>query len=198
MSLILFMETDEGLILTGDSRVSSENDENWHKDDAYKVFECSGRIGIAYHGAADIRGETIEKIIVRFINSVDEKYSVFKVATKFQEYIKNQFPTRKTIFYVMGYDDNREIYKFDTLNDIIENESDCVHGSGGDDEIAWNMMKGKFDVHDTVFDAINFINSIYERTMNNNNKVGGAIDMLLISPSSGTKWLYKKVDAKLS
>ena len=66
MSLIIFMETNEGLILAGDSRLSSKVDPDWHTDDAEKIFECKNKVGIAYHGDADIKGEPITPVTLIF------------------------------------------------------------------------------------------------------------------------------------
>ena len=90
MSLILFMETDEGLILSGDSRLSSKIDPNWHEDTAEKVFKCNERVGIAYHGDADIKGEPIEKIIKDFICTVDKDDIIKQITEKLKEYIKTK------------------------------------------------------------------------------------------------------------
>ena len=191
MSLILLMETDEGLLLAGDSRLTRENDTNWHRDDCYKVFECNDRIGIAFHGTADIKGVPIEQIINGFVTNGNVHDTVQDVALNLKNYISQQQLIPKTIFYVMGYDVNRQIYKIDFINDNFEDLSDCVHGSGGEDDVAWEMIKGNHEEHTTNTKAIKFIDVIYNETVKYVTSVGGPIDILMIT-RNGTKWIRKK------
>lgn len=191
MSLILFMETDKGLLLAGDSRLTRENDNSWHRDDCYKVFECNGRIGIAFHGTADIKGLPIEQIINDFVANGNVHDTVQDVAISLKNYISHQQLIPKTIFYAMGYDVNRQIFKIDFINDNFEDLSDSVHGSGGEDDVAWKMIKGNHAEHTTNTKAIKFIDVIYNETVKYVTSVGGPIDILMIT-RSGTNWIRKK------
>lgn len=192
MSLILFMETDEGLILSGDSRLSSKIDPNWHEDTTEKVFKCNERVGIAYHGDADIKGEPIEKIIKDFICTVDKDDIIKQITEKLKEYVKTK-GNPETKLYVLGYEKSeRKIYRINTIDASIDDLSYSLHGSGGDDDIAWGMIQGNFDVHATNEKALEFITQIYTETMKFVDKVGGFIDILFIPFDKNPIWIQHK------
>lgn len=186
------METNEGLLLVGDSRLSKINNPSWHKDDTEKVFEYKNKIGIAYHGDADINGEPISDIIKKFILTINKKYSFDHILIKLQEYITSKGKPN-TMFYLVGYENyQRKIIAFNIFKDILSDLSSSIHGSGGEDEIAWSMMQGRFDMHKTIEDALVFIEQIYKNTIGRIPTVGGEIDILLISKNSQTKWIQHK------
>ena len=192
MSLILFMETNEGLIITGDSRLSRTDDSNWHNDNAQKIFEFNKEIVIAYHDQADINGKSIEEIINNFISSVNEIDTIKQVSEKMKKYI-TQRGCPKTTFYLFGYENQeRKFYKFNLAENLDENLSTSTHGCGGRDEIAWNMLKGNFEAHETNEKAIELINKIYTKTKSEIDSVGGPIDILLVSPNNGISWIQHK------
>ncbi len=192
MSLIMFVETNAGLVLAGDSRLSRKLDANWHRDDVEKVFECKNKVGIAYHGEADINGEPMEKIIKDFIATVSENDTVEKILEHMQEYIKSK-GMPKTKFYIFGYEKNKKkIYKFDISDSTVNDMSDNIHGTGGDDTFAWNALRGKSDIHRTNEEAVSLINQLFQTTMEKVDTVGGAIDILLISNNDGIKWIKHK------
>lgn len=191
MSLIMFMETDEGLILAGDSRLSRKTDPNWHRDDAEKVFACINKVGIAYHGEADINGEPMGKIINDFILTVNQNDTIKNIMANFQAYIKAKGnPDSK--FYILGYENlEKQIFQFNVHDNTEEDWSEAVHGTGGRNEIAWPVMSGKFDIHNTNKEAIQLIYELYQKTMEKIDSVGGPIDILFIS-NNGTTWIEHK------
>lgn len=192
MSLILFMETNEGLILAGDSRLSSIVDSNCHEDNTQKIFECNNKIGIAFHNVADINGEPIEKIINSFICSVNEKDTIDQVLEKMNNYIA-QRGCPNTVFYLFGYENQeRRFYKFNLAENLNENLSTNVHGCGGNDEIAWNMLEGNFEAHETNEKAIELIDVIYNKTISCIDSVGGPIDILFVSFNNEVNWMRHK------
>lgn len=192
MSLIMFVETNAGLVLAGDSRLSRKLDANWHRDDVEKVFDCKNKVGIAYHGEADINGEPMEKIIKDFITTVSENDTVEKILEHMQEHIKSK-GTPETKFYIFGYENSeKRIYKFDISDNTVNDMSNCIHGTGGNDDFAWAALHGKFDIHRTNEEAISLINQLFQTTMETVDTVGGAIDILFISNNDGIKWIQHK------
>lgn len=186
------METDKGLLLAGDSRLSRKNDPSWHKDNAEKVFECKNKVGIAYHGDADINGEPMSDIIEKFILAISKEYLFDEILIKLQEHIKSKGKPN-TKFYLVGYENyQRKIVGFNVFEDTLSDLSGSVHGSGGEDEVAWSMMKGRFDIHSTIEDALVFIEQIYKNTIEKITTVGGETDILLISKNGQTKWIQHK------
>ncbi len=192
MSLIIFMETNTGLVLAGDSRLSRKVDSNWHRDDAEKIFNCKSKVGIAYHGEADINGEPMDKIIKDFIETVNENDTVKIILEHMQEYIKSKGKP-ETKFYLFGYEKSKKIiYQFNLSDNTINDMSDAIHGTGGNDDFAWPMLHGKFEIHKTIDEAISLINHLFQLTIENIETVGGAIDILFISNNDGIKWIQHK------
>ena len=192
MSLITFMETNTGLVLAGDSRLSRRVDPTWHRDDAEKVFDCKNKVGIAYHDEADINGEPMDKIIKDFIATVGENDTIEIILEHMQEHIKSK-GMPKTKFYILGYQNSeKKIYQFDVSDNTVNNISDSVHGTGGNDDFAWSVLHGKFDLHKTNEEAISLINQLFQTTMENTDTVGGAIDILFISKNDGIEWVQHK------
>lgn len=192
MSLIIFMETDEGLILAGDSRLSRKTDPDWHRDDSDKIFNCKNKVGIAYHGEADINGEPMEKIIKDFIKTVDENDAIEQILEKMQKYIKAK-GNPESKFYIFGYENSvKKIFQFNVYDNTIDDMSDGVHGTGGRDEIAWSVLQGRLDIHKTNEEAIQLVNQLYQKTMETIDTVGGAIDILFISINQGISWIQHK------
>lgn len=192
MSLIVFMETDIGLILAGDSRLSRKTDPNWHRDDAEKIFDCKGKVGIAYHGDADIDGEPMDAIIMSFIDTVEENDSIEQILYKMQRHIANKGKPN-SFFYLLGYENaKKKIYKFNLADNIVSDLSDSVHGTGGKDDFAWPVLQGRFDIHKTNEEAIALSKKIYEMTMENVDTVGGAIDIMFIPFNSKIRWIQRK------
>lgn len=192
MSLIIFLETNTGLILAGDSRLSKKADPDWHRDDAEKIFDCKNKVGIAYHGDADINGEPMDKIIKDFIVTVSENDTFEKILEHMQEHIKSK-GTPETKFYVLGYENfEKRIYQFTVSDNMVNDMSNSIHGTGGNDEFAWPVLHGKFDIHKTNEEAISLINQLYQITMENIDTVGGTIYILFISNNNGIKWIQHK------
>lgn len=191
MSLIIFMETNEGMLIAADSRLSRKTDPNWHRDDAYKLFECGNRIGIAYHGDADINGEPMDRIIMKFLSTVEINDTFHCIVDKMQSFIKSKGnPVSK--FYLFGYDnDKRLIAQFNVSDNSLFDMSDAVHGTGGNDEIAWPFLHGKLDIHDTNEEAIALIDYLFSETIAKLDTVGGPIDILLVA-HKGTQWIRRK------
>ena len=192
MSLIIFMETNAGLVLAGDSRLSRKVDPNWHRDDAEKIFDCKNKVGIAYHGEADVNGEPMDKIIKDFIVTVSDNDTIEKILEHMQEHIKAK-GTPETKFYIFGYENSeKRIYQFNVSDNAVNDMSDGIHGTGGKDDFAWPVLRGKFDIHKTNEEAISLINQLFQETMENVDTVGGAIDILFISHSGGIEWIQHK------
>lgn len=192
MSLIIFMETNDGLILAGDSRLSRKNDPNWHRDDAEKIFKCKNKAGIAYHGEANINGEPMDEIIKAFINTVNENDTIENISEDMREYIKLK-GTPETKFYVMGYERSQKvIYQLNVYDDTVNDMSDAIHGTGGADDFAWPSLQGKYDIHKTNEEAILLINQLFKTTMENLDTVGGSIDILFISSNNKINWIQHK------
>ena len=76
MSLIVFMETEKGLLLAGDSRFSIDKDPFWHKDTAYKIVDFYGKYGIALVGDGEIEGELMHTVVCDFISMSDSTLSI--------------------------------------------------------------------------------------------------------------------------
>ena len=188
----MFMETNTGLVLAGDSRLSRKVDPNWHRDDAEKVFDCKNKAGIAYHGEADINGEPMDKIIKDFIATVRENDTIEKILEHMQEHIKSK-GMPETKFYIFGYENfEKKIYQFNVSDNTVNNMSDSIHGTGGNDDFAWSVLHGKFDIHKTNEEAIALINQLFQTTTENIDPVGGAIDILFISKNNGIKLVQHK------
>ena len=67
MSLIVIMETDKGLLVAGDSRLTYTNFTPYrYTDNTDKVFICDSRMAIAFHGDANISNYSIENILKDF------------------------------------------------------------------------------------------------------------------------------------
>lgn len=191
MSLILFIETTDGLLLAGDSRLSSDANPSWHKDTAYKIFECNRKYGIAYHGVADINGVPMDEIINCFLSSIDPSERIYDIITKLRDHMTTM-GSPKTIYYIMGYEDGqRRILRLDLIHNKIEDISISRYGSGGEDGLAWEMISNYYDPHLSCQSALTLAGKIFYETCNTNHKVGDKIDVLLINHSE-TQWIQRK------
>lgn len=85
----------------------------------------------------------------------------------------------------------KQIFQFNVHDNTEEDWSEAVHGTGGRNEIAWPVMSGKFDIHNTNKEAIQLIYELYQKTMEKIDSVGGPIDILFIS-NNGTTWIEHK------
>ncbi len=192
MSLITFFETKDGLLLSGDSRLTY-TETGKYIDNTYKVFCYGDRIGIAFHNSADISGKPMDMILQEFVDRPKSNPTVKEVACSLRNYIKKQKENLDTVFYVLGYDNgNRQIYKFDLSKQEFLDWSNNLHGSGGDDEVAWSHIQGHYEEHETVDKAIKFIHFIYEESSKEICTIGGEIDILFISKAGNATWKQRK------
>lgn len=192
MSLIMFMETNTGLVISGDSRLSRKDNIHWHRDDAEKVFNCKDIAGIAYHGEANIDGVPMDVIIRDFISTIDENDSIYQILCKMRTYIK-KLGKPESKFYILGYENSKKIiYQFSAWDDNVQDLSDGIHGTGGRDDIAWGVLKGKYNIHRTNEEATDLIDRIYRDTVKIVDSVGGPIDILFISSQGTMEWIRHK------
>lgn len=192
MSLILFFETQEGVLLSGDSRLTYPQTGKY-VDKTYKVFCYDNRIGIAFHDSADIDGKPMDQILQEFADHPKSNPTVKEVACSLRNHIRKQKEDLATAFYVMGYDDGkRQIYKINLSEKEFVDWSDKVHGSGGDDDVAWPCIEGHYAEHETVEKALGFIERIYHESSKKIITIGGDIDILLIRRTGNAVWKKRK------
>lgn len=192
MSLIVFMETEKGLLLAGDSRFSIDKDPFWHKDTAYKILDFYGKYGIAFVGDGEIDGELIHTVVYDFISMTDSTLSIEEISDnlkKFIEFIGHP----KTCFYILGYEGgDRKIFVIDMINNIYEDISSTICGCNGENDIAWDLLRNNYEQHRLFDDAIKYIYEIFQKTSHAFPSVGGEIDILLLNKSGTTEWIKRK------
>lgn len=196
MSLIVYLETaEEELLLAGDSRLSYENDPNRYEDNIFKVFEYDGRVGIAFHGDADICGVSIESIINDFIGELEGNLTVYDAACKLRECIQQKKNDQDTWFYVLGFSSGKkEIYRFNVkrIGSRIDNVSASRYVSGEGDDFAWDILEEEYKINKPYIEALDFLKETFKRKMQNDDTVGGDVDIILITKDEGLRWISRK------
>ena len=192
MSLIVFMETEKGLLLAGDSRISIDKDPFWHKDTAYKILDFYGKYGIAFVGDGEIEGELMHTVVCDFISMSDSTLSIEEFSNNLKNFI-SFMGHPKTCFYILGYEDGkRKIFIIDMINNIYEDISSTICGCNGEDDIAWDLLSNNYEQHKLFDDAIKYIPEIFNKTSETILSVGGEIDILLIKKSGSVEWIKRK------
>lgn len=87
MSLISFFETKEGLLLSGDSRLTYPQTGKY-VDNTYKVFCYGDRIGIAFHNTDDINSKPMDQILQEFADHPKSSPTVKEVACSLRNHIR--------------------------------------------------------------------------------------------------------------
>ena len=194
MSLIVLIKTREGYVLSGDSRLSFSYDRSKHTDSTYKVFCYDNRIGIAYHHFADINGKQLDVILDEFLKSERELLSPFDLACDLREYICKLKCNQNTFFYVFGYqEDECKKFYFNLAEDNkIYEYKNSRYVTGGQDDVALDIIAKTYNDGLSIEDAVIYIDKIFEETENVDDRVGGEIDLLHISPKFGARWLRRK------
>lgn len=194
MSLIVYLETAEGeLLLAGDSRLSYENDPYRHEDNTFKIFDYDGRIGLAFHGAADIRGIPMEKIIDDFVNGLEKSLTVNEVANDLIEYIKQKKSTRSTTFFVIGFNgQQKEMYWFNLQEGEFGESINSRYYTGENDDFAYDILEEEYKTNRTYVEALDFLKETFEKKIQNDSTVGGNVDIILITKDKGIQWISRK------
>ena len=129
MSLIITVYTNEGIIMSSDSRTTftsqefnplpdgkgaiiTKNQGIHYSDTAYKTFLASNNVGISTCGAAAINGKPIAGYVEKFMNEkIKKETKVFETATGLLEAFRKFSPVPDTVFHVAGYEDYNDISK---------------------------------------------------------------------------------------
>jgi len=115
MSLIVTLFVPEGIVLSGDSRLtlnwkekkSKGEDINYSingSDSTNKIFNIKNRFALGTFGAADIKGIPIAGFINEFIEEkIDDNTEIDEIPNKLQDFfgVKHNFP--RVNFYISGY-----------------------------------------------------------------------------------------------
>lgn len=144
MSLIITVHTNEGIIMSSDSRTTfNKQDFNplpdgkgaiitdrqgvHYSDTTYKTFLAPNNAGISTCGAAAIDGKPVAGYIEEFINNnVTGDTKVSEMATKILEEFRKFDPIPDIIFHIAGYElnegvlDQRFFRVFIAINKISE------------------------------------------------------------------------------
>ncbi len=197
MSLIVIMETDKGLLVAGDSRLTYTNFTPYrYTDNTDKVFICDSRMAIAFHGDANISNYSIENILKDFTSQTFIGKDINDVATELLDYIKRKKKDLDTWFYIAGYTSSkRQIYRFNLKKlgeDVIQDVSSSRYITGEDKDVAWDIVIEKYEENKIYSNAITFIDFVFEESMKQYNGVGGEVDILLISKNNVCEWIRKK------
>ena len=193
MSLIMAIKFSEGYLLSGDSRLSYKNDPTKHSDNTYKIFCYDKRIGVAFHHCADIDGNPIENVLEDFLSSADQTLTVYGLAKKLKEHIKNLKSDLDTKFHILGYEKEECLmYEFhlQQSEDIIQNHG--LYVTGEQTDFAFNQLKESYQENKALDEAVNYIKKIYEKTEQVFDSVGGEIDILMLSPKGEALWIQQK------
>ena len=122
MSLILTIHVEAGIVMAGDSRLTStltrkEGDKVIHDfgahttESADKVFLAPNHVGIAMCNEVSIHGKSISGYLESFlVGSVTEQTPVGDVPKMLLEHMKKLNPVPNTIFHVAGYDKQGDCY----------------------------------------------------------------------------------------
>ena len=115
MSLIIALYVPEGIVISGDSRMTlnwsernAKNDEIHYSingsDTNSKIFSIKEKFGIATFGAADINGVPIAGFINQFIEEkIEDSTEIDEIPTKLHEFFGDKHKHPAVNFYVAGY-----------------------------------------------------------------------------------------------
>ncbi len=191
------METDKGLLIAGDSRLTHTNFTPYkYTDNTDKVFICDSRIAIAFHGTANINNCSIENLLKDFTSQTFKEKDVNDVAIELLDYIKGKKKDLDTWFYIAGYtDSNRQIYRFNLKElgeDVVQDVSSSRYITGEDKDVAWDIVAAKYEENKIYSSALLFVDFIFEESTKQYDGVGGDVDILLISKNNVCEWIRKK------
>ena len=194
MSLILLLQHSSGVILAGDSRLSYIDDPCRHTDHTYKIFCYDNRIGIAYHHSADINGTPIDAIMDSYLKQIDKGLNAYDLAIDLKRYFKTLKQDLNTKFHIFGYiGDECKKFNFNLNEDdeLYEYTNSC-YVTGGKDNVALKIIKNSYTEKMSIDEATIYVTNIFDETEKAEPSVGGKVDMLLISPTQGASWIFRK------
>lgn len=123
MSLIVTIRVEEGIVMAGDSRLTSsltrkEGETVVHdigaltSESANKVFLAPNHVGISVCNEVSVKGKTISGYLDGFlISSVTESTPVGDVAPMLLKHMRQLNPVPNTIFHVAGYEKGSQGYE---------------------------------------------------------------------------------------
>ncbi len=182
---------------------------------AQKVFPFLSKYGIGIYGLGLLAGKTIYYILRELENTIDksEYQNINQVATLISNHIHTLLKSDIDIntlkspiigFQIVGYDNDNlgKIMAIDIGNSIItEDITSLGYVLRGQTNVATSILSipsntqyGSFSLQDAVDYAIFLINTTasFQRFTNMIPNVGGSIDVALITPFDGYKWIYQK------
>ena len=122
MSLIVTIHVEEGIVMAGDSRLTSsltrkEGEKVIHdigahtSESANKVFFAPNHVGISVCNEVSVNGKTISGYLNSFlVGSVTESTPVETVPQMLLDHMRQLAPVPNTIFHVAGYEKKNNSY----------------------------------------------------------------------------------------
>lgn len=194
MSLIIAVNTNEGIVMGSDSRISFSSLDTsslgfktgHYFDTQEKTFLCPNGCGISTCGMASISGKNISGYIKYFINTlINKDTSVTEVANKLKEYIENIDKNIEVHFIVAGYlkvkrnEISQAIYHVITgSNGLIERVHENCSGAlwDGESEVLTRLIKKLYFASDPI--------EVNNLTLNIDNKSVNIGDAIILRKDS--------------
>lgn len=194
MSLIITVNTNEGIVMGSDSRISFSSLDTstlgfktgHYFDTQEKTFLCPNGCGISTCGMASINGKNISGYIKYFINTlINKDTSVTEVANKLKDYIENIDKNIEVHFIVAGYlkvkrnEISQAIYHIITGNNgLIERVHENCSGAlwDGESEILTRLIKKLYFTSDPI--------EVNNLTLNIDNKSVNVGDAIILRKDS--------------